>query len=80
MLSSDEKYVFCLPLSVLLYSGVFAFGASIWATPPSIMLAPSENSIVVAVSPPALRAAPHNAIVAPAVKKEPTMAAAPSTT
>ncbi|EKJ09193.1 hypothetical protein ECEC1862_2848, partial [Escherichia coli EC1862] len=43
------------------------------------MLAPSENSIVVAEKPPAARAEPHNAIDAPAVKNDPTMAAAPST-
>lgn len=42
------------------------------------MLAPRENSIVVAEKPPAARAEPHNAIDALAVKNDPTMAAAPA--
>ncbi len=78
MLSSDESTcsVYRYPLPCI---PVFLLRASICATPPSIMLAPSENSIVVAEKPPALSAAPQAAIDAPAVKKEPTMAAAPST-
>lgn len=67
--------MFCLPLSVVCVRGVLAFGASICATPPSTILAPRENRMP--VIPPAPMAAPHAARVAPAVKNDPAMAAAP---
>ncbi|WP_435890637.1 hypothetical protein [Escherichia coli] len=44
MLSSDEKYVFCLPLSVALYSGVFAFGASMILGGVAQILAPKAKT------------------------------------
>ncbi len=56
---------------------LFSLGASICATPPSTILAPRENRMP--VIPPAPMAAPHAARVAPAVKNDPAMAAAPRT-
>ncbi|CSZ22222.1 Uncharacterised protein [Shigella sonnei] len=59
--------MFCLPLSVVLAVAVLAFGASICATPPSVIAAPIEKRMSL------------KAILIPGIQIAVAISAAPST-